>query len=154
VRPPTWIDQGRLLAGRHPSAGLAEDAAGVVRRLADEGVTLFLDLTRAGELEPYDEHLQPPARQLRFPVRDLSVPEATALELILDTIDAEIDAGGVVYLHCWAGCGRTGVVAGCWLVRHGLDPEEALARIAQARGQGCPQTIEQRRSVLEWREGR
>ena len=71
----------------------------------------------------------------------------------LDAIDAELGAGGIVYVHCWAGCGRTGVIVGCWLVRHGLDPRNALARIAAARGSGCPQTIDQRLAVLEWKRG-
>ena len=56
-------------------------------------------------------------------------------------------------MHCWAGCGRTGVVVGSWLVRHGVDPQEALGRIAEARGLGCPQTLEQRTFVLDWQEG-
>src|SRR5436190_220075 len=72
----------------------------------------------------------------------------------LDTIDAELGTGGVVYVHCWAGCGRTGVVVGCWLVRHGAEPKEALERIARIRGLGCPQTLEQRLAVLGWQAGR
>ena len=56
-------------------------------------------------------------------------------------------------MHCWAGCGRTGVVVGSWLVRHGADPGDALQRIADARGLGCPQTLEQRSFVLDWKPG-
>jgi protein-tyrosine phosphatase len=86
-------------------------------------------------------------------VRDFSVPTRESLVQTLDAIDEELAAGGVVYLHCWAGCGRTGVVAGCWLVRHGTDPREALAVIAEKRGLGCPQTLEQRLTVLAWQTG-
>jgi hypothetical protein len=42
---------------------------------------------------------------------------------------------------------------GSWLVRHGADPNHALQRIADARGLGCPQTLEQRLVVLDWRRG-
>jgi hypothetical protein len=45
------------------------------------------------------------------------------------------------------------VVVGSWLVRHGADPKDALRRIAEARGLGCPQTLEQRLVVLDWRAG-
>jgi hypothetical protein len=45
-------------------------------------------------------------------------------------------------------------VVGSWLVRHGVDPRAALARIAKVRGLGCPQTLEQRLLVLAWRAGR
>lgn len=124
-----------------------------VGNLADAGVTLFLDLTHPGELEPYASLVQPPARYVNLPIRDFSVPTREGLVATLDEIDAEIAAGGLVFVHCWAGCGRTGIVVATWLVRHGLDPEEALRRVAEARGLGCPQTLEQRVFVLNWRRG-
>jgi protein-tyrosine phosphatase len=153
VRPPTVIEPGRLIAGRHPCAWGSENASAEVRELATAGVTLFLDLTQSGELEPYASHVEPPARYVNRPIRDFSIPGRDALVATLDEIDAEIEAGGLVYVHCWAGCGRTGVVVGTWLVRHGVAPNEALRRIADARGLGCPQTLEQRVYVLDWRRG-
>jgi len=125
-----------------------------LEELLEVGISLFLDLTHEGELEPYAQHLRPPARSLRAPIRDLSVPTADDLRSLLDEIDGEIARGGSVYVHCWAGCGRTGVVVGCWLVRHGATPHEALERIAETRGAGCPQTLEQRLLILSWEAGR
>jgi protein-tyrosine phosphatase len=154
VRPPTWIEPERLIAGRHPCAWSAHDAPAEVRELLDRGVTLFLDLTQEGELEPYAQHLPPTVRHLRIPIRDFSVPTTESLVSALDEIDSELAGGGRVYVHCWAGCGRTGVVVGSWLVRHGWDPHAALAKIAQARGLGCPQTLEQRLMILDWATGR
>ena len=124
-----------------------------VRDLVESGVTLFLDLTQDGELEPYASLVVPPTRYVNRPIRDFSIPTRESLVTMLDEIDGEIATGGVVYVHCWAGCGRTGVVVGSWLVRHGADPEEALRRVAEARGLGCPQTLEQRAFVLEWQPG-
>jgi protein-tyrosine phosphatase len=146
------IEPGRLIAGRHPSARGAENAPAEVEELAAAGVTLFLDLTQQGELEPYSSLVTPPARYLNLPIRDFSIPTRDGLIAILDEIDGELAAGGLVYVHCWAGCGRTGVVVGSWLVRHGMDPNAALGRIAEARGLGCPQTLEQRIFVLGWEE--
>ncbi len=120
----------------------------------DLGVTLFLDLTLEGELEPYAPLISPPVRYLNMPIRDFSVPTADGLVATLNEIDSELGAGGLVYVHCWAGCGRTGVIVGCWLVRHGTEPRRALARIAEARGLGCPQTLEQRLAILGWESGR
>jgi protein-tyrosine phosphatase len=151
MRPPTWIEQDRLLAGRHPCAA-GDGPETIVHGLLSAGVTLFVDLTEEGELEPYDHLVRPPARWARHPIRDFSVPEAGALTEVLDAIDAELAGGGVVFVHCWAGCGRTGVVTGCWLVRHGVSPEDALGRVVGARGPGCPQTLEQVAAILEWEE--
>jgi protein-tyrosine phosphatase len=150
VRPPTVIEEGRLLAGRHPCAWGQEGASDEVRVLLAHGVTLFLDLTQEGELERYDHLVPADVRYVRRPIRDFSVPAKEDLVTTLDVLDSEIDAGGLVYVHCWAGCGRTGVVVGSWLVRHGLDPRDALALISETRGAGCPQTLQQRLLVLGW----
>jgi protein-tyrosine phosphatase len=154
MRPPTIIDPGRLVAGTHPCAWGAEDAAGAIRELLGHGVTLFMDLTQEGELEPYSQLVPKTARFERRPIRDFSVPSLDDLVSTLDAIDEELAGGGLVYVHCWAGCGRTGVVVGTWLVRHGLAPNAALDRIAEARGLGCPQTLDQRLLVLGWEPGR
>ena len=153
VRPPTVIVPGKLIAGRHPCAWGPENAPAEVQPLEKAGVTYFLDLTQEGELDPYVHLLSGRTRHRRMAIRDFSVPSREQLALILDAIDAEVGAEGIVYVHCWAGCGRTGVVVGSWLVRHGADPNEALARIAEVRGLGCPQTLEQRLLVLGWRQG-
>ena len=149
MRPPTTIEEGRLIAGRHPCAWGPETAPEEVNSLLAAGVTLFLDLTQDGELEPYAQLVPPPARHVRIPIRDFSVPSLEQLESALDEIDGQLAAGGLVYVHCWAGCGRTGVVVGSWLVRHGWTPADALARIAETRGLGCPQTLEQQLLVLD-----
>jgi len=75
---------------------------------------------------------------------------------ILDTLDEALQAGHVVYVHCWGGIGRTGTVVGCYLVRHGFTGEEALQRIAcwvagtPKAHRPSPETAEQRRMVLDW----
>jgi protein-tyrosine phosphatase len=153
LRSPTVIEKGRLVAGRHPCAWGLEDATQDVADLVAHGVTLFLDLTQEGELEPYDHLVPAEVRYVRRPIRDFSVPTKDELATTLDVLDSELEAGGLVYVHCWAGCGRTGVVVGSWLVRHGLDPRDALTRVAEARGVGCPQTLQQRLLVLGWQAG-
>jgi protein-tyrosine phosphatase len=154
MRPPTWIVRDKLLAGRHPCAWSAEHAETELGVILDHGVTLILDLTQQGELTPYDALVPETVRVVRLEVRDFTPPTHDQIAFALDTIDAELERGGVVYVHCWAGCGRTGVVVGCWLVQHGMPPQDALARIAETRGLGCPQTLEQRLAILDWHAAR
>lgn len=65
----------------------------------------------------------------------------------------------MVYVHCYGGIGRTGVIASCYLVRRGLTGDEALAEIARLR-QGTPdghrlspETPDQAARVREWNIG-
>ncbi len=79
---------------------------------------------------------------------------------ILDDVDAAIDGGGIAYVHCWGGIGRTGTVVGCWLMRHGLDGGDPIRRIAELRRDvsdawvASPQTAAQRAMVSAWKRGR
>jgi protein-tyrosine phosphatase len=142
------VDPGRLLAGRYPESP---------GELVAAGVTLFVDLTEEGELEPYVARLTG-ARHVRFPILDMWVTSDEQLVRTLDAIDVELAAGGTVLVHCWGGCGRTGTVIAAWWVRHGADPVEALERyqsLCRAYStRRCPETPEQVAMVMRWRQGR
>jgi hypothetical protein len=141
-----WVEPGRLLAGRYP--GSDEDLAA----LGAAGVTLVVDFTEADERPPYV--LSPPARHVRAPIPDFTVPSVSTMRRMLDLIREELDAGGVVYVHCLGGCGRTGSVVGCHLVESGLYGDEALSRVEGLCGWPCPETPEQRALVRSWVAGR
>ena len=54
------------------------------------------------------------------------------LELLTD-LEARLARGESVYVHCWGGRGRAGLVAACFLQHaYGISGEEALQRIGRA----------------------
>ena len=91
-------------------------------------------------------------------ITDYAVPGVQLMHEIVDTIDAELQRGARVYLHCHAGVGRTGTALGCWLVEQGLTGPAALALIAHKRSAlarldaapSSPETDAQRNFVLRW----
>ena len=161
-----WIEPGRFLAGEYPGAWNDRDAGIRLASYLDCGVSDFLDLTFPEELQPYDHLLARLAEDRmmatsyrRIPVVDMDIPdEPTIMNRILDHIDAAIEKGGVIYLHCWGGIGRTGTTVGCYLVRHGLGGQDALDRLARLwpsmaksdRYPRTPQTYEQVSYVRNW----
>ena len=164
-----WVEPGRLVAGEYPSAPDPGNAAAKLKDLLEAGVDHFIDLTETREpLEPYDQIARDEARLLekevrweRYPIVDVSIPKSPEqMTRILDAIDTALDSGDTVYVHCYGGVGRTGTVVGCWLVRHGLTGDEALAQVAEwwsgmAKAdwsRSSPETPEQREYVLDWRE--
>ena len=147
-----WVEEGRFLAGPYPGS------SDTLARLRELGVTLFIDLTEPGEygLLPYEAHLAHEMRTIRKPIRDFTAPSPAKMREILDLIDAELAAGGVVYVHCYGGVGRTGTVVGCYLVRNGTPPEQAIEAIARLRHKtrdahrASPESEEQRALIASW----
>jgi len=161
-----WV-QEQLAAGPYPGGRFEVDLRARLRLLLQAGVSFFLDLTEDGEkdLVSYERILRQEAGTVglrveyaRAPIQDFDIPTAAQMRGALDTLDAAIARGHTVYLHCYAGIGRTGTVVGCFLVRHGLAGEAALDEIAALRrglgpdAQSSPITSEQRGMVLHWSE--
>ena len=164
-----WLPSRRILAGEYPGHWANDGARSRLRRFLDVEVTAFLDLTRPEDgLEPYRPLLLEEAEKrgvevvhAPMPIRDMGVPPIEGMRAILDRLDEWVAAGRTAYVHCWGGIGRTGTVVGCYLVRQGFDGATALATVQQlyettgkhlTTDPRSPQTGEQRRFVLEWRE--
>jgi hypothetical protein len=159
-----WVPGGRLLAGEYPGAFDAEIAARHIDGLLDVGIRAIIDLTREGELPPYDGILHrlssarlARVRYERLAIRDASIPDRQLMNSILDTIDAEHARDHRVYVHCWGGIGRTGTVIACHLVRKGATGIDALAQLteyfsAMEKSSRCssPETHEQKQFVIDW----
>jgi hypothetical protein len=162
-----WVLPGRLLAGEYPCSRDESEARSKLAWLLEQGVDYWLDLTEA------DEHgliayapllLEEAARSRRevthrrFGIPDMGTPTPLYLRRILDQLDAALESGHTVYLHCYGGIGRTGTVVGCYLVRHGMSGAQALVQIAHWRAltpdgwKPSPETRPQTDLVLRWAE--
>jgi ADP-ribosyl-[dinitrogen reductase] hydrolase len=165
-----WVIPHKFLAGEYPGDKDPLKARKKIAQFLKVGVRHFIDLTEPGELVPYDAILSEEALRTnitatheRFPIPDLSVPRAAAdLGEILLTIDRRIREGGTVFVHCWGGVGRTGLVVGCWSQEHGRTPGDALAELSRKwstvekifRKPESPETMEQLNWVRTWPQRR
>lgn len=157
-----WVAAPRFIAGAYPGDVDAQAHRAKLEALLELGVTHVVTLMEASEVghggtpfTPYAPHLeQSGVVVVRHPIRDVSTPSAETVTAVLDTIDRALASGGTVYLHCWGGRGRTGVIVGCWLVRHGwIQPRDAARERAQLRSRcadaahRAPDTAEQLRRI-------
>jgi hypothetical protein len=160
-----WVSPRHFLAGEYPSARRESQARKRLALLLDVGIRSFVDLTDPGDdLEPYDALVKTLAQERgqqvgyrRMTIADMGVPTHAHMATVIDHIDGEIKDGRAVYVHCWGGVGRTGMVVGCWMVaKEGRTAFQALDRIAELR-QGTPdgftrspETRDQRAFVVRW----
>lgn len=84
-----------------------------------------------------------------FPIRDYDVPEPRALEQLLDRIIAQATSGRNLVIHCYAGLGRTGLVAACLAKRvMNLSGERAIQWV-RAVLPGAVESADQMNFVLK-----
>jgi ADP-ribosyl-[dinitrogen reductase] hydrolase len=154
-----WVLPGQLLAGEHPGVQGPEALGARLQRLLNAGVSCFIDLTEPGELGAYDQILPVEVDYFRKSIRDHDIPTHPAqMAQILACLNDALRAGRMVYLHCRAGIGRTGTVAGCLLAERGGAGEPALAQLnllwqqsaRSAQWKTVPQTPEQTEYVRTW----
>jgi protein-tyrosine phosphatase len=158
-----WVEPGRLLAGEYPGARTPEKTRQKVRLIVDAGIDSIVDLTTPDDgLEPYEHDLMAAAEQAgrqvfhyAYPIPDMGVLDDEGYDEIVARIVGEMDAGRVVYVHCWGGKGRTTTVVGCLLIDAGLDYDAAIARINELRAgtrkaaDACPESPSQHRLLRE-----
>ncbi len=157
-----WVVPGKMLAGEYPINIEKRSSRKKMAALIDAGTDVFIDLTEEGEygLRSYQPLIQS-ARHHRLSIHDASTPSSTAFtSKILNTIDESLSDGKGVYVHCFGGIGRTGLVVGCWLARHGDSGEAALDRLQElwkdnpkSKYQSSPETPSQKEYILNWKPG-
>jgi hypothetical protein len=161
-----WVVPDVLLAGEYPGGGDLDRARRQLRRMLVAGVSQFIDLTTAGEHEPYEEVLMEEAGRLgvtavysNHPVRRHGIPRSPVQTAAVIREIAEAAADGLTsYLHGASGVGRVGLVVGCYLVQSGLDGDRALRKLAilysamekSAWVPQIPETDQQMEYVRNW----
>ncbi|HRK91419.1 MAG TPA: dual specificity protein phosphatase family protein [Anaerolineales bacterium] len=164
-----WVKENVFLAGEYPASYDAETTRRRLEAFIEAGIRSFIDLTQPHELPSYEAVLKDLSHiydyklsYQRFAIRDHGIPSSQTMTEILDAIDDSIQNGDPVYVHCWGGVGRTGTVVGCHLIRKGMQPEDALLRVAslyqtRVKTQAyflptSPETPEQFEFVRNWWE--
>ena len=170
-----WVAPGKFMAGFYPGEFTTQAVEEKINNLIDSGIRSIVNLMEEWDINwddmdvaPYEQYFQSRCTELkmdaiwkRFPIEDMSLTDDAHMLSILDHIDSAIDASRMVYVHCLAGLGRTGMVVGCWLLRHGLATADNFIEKIQelrvddvANTELSPQTEGQVDFVKAWSKGK
>ena len=123
----------QIYAGEYPRNKDIESSVIKLHQFESFGITHFVDLTEEGELAPYEDMLYNGASYQRFPIKDVSVPKSMddvrkLVKRIIMIVSNNYEAK--VYIHCWGGVGRTGVIVGCLLgEQYKISSDEAISKL-------------------------
>ena len=149
-----WVDcEGRNRIAIMPRPRGGEWLADEIESLKQQDVDVVVSLltpTEWKELDLSDEARLCHERGIRFvsfPIPDGQVPAAgNKIEEVVADLSAAVTGGESVAVHCRMGLGRSAIIVGALLASKGVPVDEALSRIAVARGLRVPDTDEQ----VEW----
>lgn len=90
-------------------------------------------------------------RFISLPIPDHSLPPSSkAFESLVKELANEIAGGQAVVAHCYAGIGRTGLLAACILHKLSVPTSQIFDILKQARGYDMPETPAQKLWVEEF----
>ena len=170
-----WLVPGHVMLGANPTKGRGSAVERLRALRRDAAVTTFVSLQEMSEERDggYADDARsvlvdaPAPAFARYEIQDLR--PAPSLEWLADTVGelaARVRAGEVLYVHCFAGRGRAGLVGASLLgeLYEGVGGDEALERVgayyrlragydvASSRAQDgrSPETEPQRQQVRDF----
>jgi hypothetical protein len=147
MRGPTessnWVIKDYVLCGEYP--GNKDDSSHMTTLMTYSyvGITTFVCLQQERELRhfrPYIEDYNGICSKLagipvntsllNFPIEDgCAADDDTSLLHFVHDLISRIECGEKIYIHCWAGRGRTGIIVACLLgIMYSIPAAEALCR--------------------------
>lgn len=150
----TQIGAGRLFIMPCPDADHLKDDLIYFRT---RGVRAVASLLETREAESCGlEHEAALCKQVglsftHFPIRDRRVPtDEKAFQALVNQLYHSLYEGENLAIHCYAGIGRTGVLAACLMIKDGMTPQDAVDLLSEVRGHNMPQTQEQYDFLMDY----
>lgn len=137
---PVAVGQGQIALS--PLPGRYGDIQSDLAKVVGWGASLVLTMVTQAELDKYgsgqlgDLLTNAGIRWQHLPVNDFQTPAVqadVAIRRAITESEQILNTGGRVLIHCFGGCGRSGMMALRIMIVVGEKPNDALLRLRHAR---------------------
>jgi len=119
-----WVIEGRLAAMPLPSKD-------ELRLLREAGFGLVVNLSE--KPGPTAAAAAVGLEAVHIAVEDLTAPSLDQIDRFIAVTERCLASGRPVAVHCLGGCGRTGTMIACYLVKAGMAPLDAVDEVRKRR---------------------
>ncbi len=128
-----WLIDGQLLCGAYPDPDTLYH-----EKIMSTGIDTFVCLQTESELKKFRPYLPLPKGidYLAFPIEDRGIADDQKLIVFIGQLVNLLKAGKKLYVHCYGGHGRTGIIMSLLISRFlEIDIDLALKKIRQSHRQ-------------------
>lgn len=125
-----WVLPGRLLG--MPRPGVVRDLDEDLETLRQLGVSVVVSLEEARTV-PEEALARYGMRGEHLAIEDMGAPSIEEARDVCASIQAHVDAGRVVAVHCLGGAGRTGLVLAAYFIFLGASALDALESVRRVQ---------------------
>lgn len=145
-----WTNE-KIATMPKPNGGVMLE--GEILSLKNAGVDVLVSMLEDHEIERFELELEKEICRknhityLNFPILDRNLPESfDDVYKFVQKLSKYAEANKKIAFHCFAGIGRSSLIACCLMILQGTTVDDAFSQISKARSFPVPDTQAQ----LEW----
>lgn len=142
------LDKGSITMMPKPTGG--KQLAPYIEFLKNREIDVLVSLLQYAETNTHalvNEGFECEAQGIEFinfQIKDHDVPQfVVPFNHLAEKLSADLQQGKNIAIHCYAGIGRTGMLAAALLIKQRMQIDEALINLSKTRGLRVPETIQQ-----------
>src|SRR5438105_7412953 len=131
-----WLTEN-ILVGAYPGSNDEIEHKMLINNILGSSINIFISLQEVEESKRFRDYKteikSDNIKFINYPIVDRGTIPVEQIQIIVKDIDTLSNNGNIIYLHCYGGHGRSGLIATSYLMyKYGIDWKQAVNRWYQS----------------------